>query len=412
MSKTKLLLVVSSFFSHGGAELRFLRYLPLLKKCGVSVEVISGTPKLKKFSNEDFNSDWRDVIDGTLIAEREVEGASVFQYKLPEKGAAKRSIILLDQVIARCKDAKSKPDVIQVLLPLSTKTIGRLRQIKKERVPIVFSYALAHTFSKYKVLQQLQKMKVRRVYRNYDCIIAASAVLKKLLGEIAPAATIKVIPNGVDINQFSPVTNHDKKKLIRSSLDLPKDVTIIVSVGAIHPRKGTNLLVDAWSSLAKVNKDLHLLLIGPRYDQSREELKAFKNEIAQSIASSRQKSNIHFAGQIENVANYLRASDIFVFPSKKEGMPNAVLEAMATGLPTVLTPFIGLSEDFGKANQEYLLTERSSHAIATAIQSILDDPTLRANLGGNARQWIIDTMPVQASVRMHADLYRSLAHLH
>ena len=409
MSKTRLLLVVSSFFSHGGAELRFLRYLPLLNQCDISVEVVSGTPKLKKFSKEDFDSDWRDVVDGTLISEIDVEGANVFQYKLPEKGAAKRSIVLLDQVIARCKDAKTKPDVIQVLLPLSTKAISHLQKIKKERVPIVYSYALAHTFSKNLVVQQLQKMKVRRVYRYYDCIIVASAVLKKLLDEIAPSASVKVIPNGVDINQFSPVIDQDKKLSIRSSLGLPQNATIIVSVGAIHPRKGTNLLVDAWSSLVKMNKDLHLLLIGPRYDQSREELRAFKKEISQSIANSQQKNNIHFAGQIENVADYLKASDIFVFPSKKEGMPNAVLEAMATGLPTVLTAFIGLSEDFGKAGQEYLLTERSSQAIAATIQSILNDSNLRSNLSNNARKWIIDTMPVQTSVQMHADLYHSLA---
>ena len=409
MSKTKLLLVASSFFpTHGGAELRFLRYLPLLQEFDFNVEIISGTPKLKKFSQQDVDSEWRSAKDGALVSTKEIAGANLFQYKLPESGALKRAKILLEQVIARCKCSESKPDVIQILLPLPSKTIPLLRQIHQAQVPIVFSYALAHTFSQNYIFKYLQLSKIRKVYRHYDQIIVASNELKSLLQKITPEVPVSIIPNGVDVDFFRPLNDQDSKKILRNSLGLPQNAKIIVSVGAVHPRKGTHLLVEAWSKLVRSNENLHLLIVGPRYDQQRSELKQYNQQIEQAIEASRNKENIHFAGQVENVIEYLQVADLFVFTSKKEGMPNAVLEAMATELPIVLTPFIGLSDDFGRPGEHYLMAQPSSHAVADAIDSVMNNSSLATTLKENARNWIAETMQLKNSVRMHAELYRSL----
>ena len=409
MKRTKLLLVASSFFpTHGGAELRFLRYLPLLKDHGIEVEVITGTPKLKKFSEQDHVADWRKAKDGELVSVQKIEFAQIFQYKLPEVGSVKRSQLLLDQVIVRCENDQVKPDVIQLLIPLSIKTISRLKRIKATSTPVVFSYALAHTFSKNFAIANLQKWRIRRVYKYFDCVITASSVLKDLVCGVAPETCVEVIPNGVDINKFKPINDQSEKQSLRIKLNLPEDAIIISLIGAIHPRKGTDLLISAWSDQA--NKNLHLLLIGPRFDLIRSELCEFKKKIKDLIEESGFPGNVRFTGAVENIADYLKASDMFVFPSKKEGMPNAVLEAMATGLPTVLTPFVGLSEDFGEAGKEYLLTNRSSDAISSAIKSILKDDRSRIALGSNARNWVVNTMQLEKSVRLYANVYSSLAH--
>ena len=402
--------MASSFFpTHGGAELRFLRYLPLLQEYGVDVEVVTGTPKLKKFSQQDYSADWRKTKIGELIAVTEIESVQMRQYRLPETGSAKRSQILLDQVIARCENNQVKPDVIQLLLPLPNKAISQLKKIKATAIPVVFSYAIAHTFSNNAIAAKVQRWKIRRVYDHYDCIITASSVLKDLVVDISSNIRIEIIPNGVDTAKFSPIANQDEKESIRKKLGLPKSVTIIALVGAIHPRKGTDLLISAWSQQIKSNKNLHLLLIGPRFDQTRVELRGFKEKIEQLIASSEFSDNVHFVGQAQGVNDYLKASDVFVFPSEKEGMPNAVLEAMATGLPTVLTPFVGLSKDFGEAGREYVLVDRSVDAISSAIQSVLENESLLVALGNNARDWVVKTMNLKTSVRMYADLYHSLA---
>ena len=411
MKSTKLLLVSPTFYpTHGGAELRFLRYLPLLKENGINVEVITGTPKLKKFSEQDFKADWRDIKDGELESEFELQAAKVYRYKLPEKGAADRSSILLDRVIEYCRNVDTKPDVIQILSPLSFKMVGRLRKIKTMGIPVVFSYSIAHEFSKNCVVGWLQKRKVRYVYKNFDLIIVASTVLEKIVKQIDSDARVEVIPNGVDTRKFSPAINANEIELLRIKLNLPKSATIICLVGAVHPRKGTDLLIKAWSSLVNSAGNLHLLLIGPRFDQQRGDLSGFKKSIESDIENSGAVDNVHFVGQVENVADYLKASDIFVFPSQKEGMPNAVLEAMATGLPTVLTPFIGLSEEMGEPGREYVLVERTSDSISRGIQAILSDNSKCSDFAGNARKWVVDTMDMNVSASMHAKVYSSVAH--
>ena len=89
-------------------------------------------------------------------------------------------------------------------------------------------------------------------------------------------------------------------------------------------------------------------------------------------------------------------------------MPNAVLEAMATGLPVVMTKFIGLSDDFGSPGNEYILVGRTSAELRIAINNIVNDREVTALLGKNAREWILQTMNTESSVKAHAEVYRNL----
>jgi glycosyltransferase involved in cell wall biosynthesis len=409
LKRVKLLLVAPAFYpTHGGAELRFFRYLPRLHECGVDVQVICGTPKYKKFTAEDLQASWRNRASGELISSSKVEHAQIDKFKLPEKNSVKRMRVLLDQTIAHCHNNKSKPEVIQFISPISPKLIGRLKVLKSMGIAFVFSYCLAHSFSSNRLIKAFQKYQVRRVYKNYDQIIVASKVLHDLVIDIFPAAKLNIIPNGIDTEKFSPIKTMADRTTIRKKLGLPDQATLIMSVGAVHPRKGTHLLVEAWSRLVDKHQSAHLILIGPRYDQTREELKEFKKHMHECIQNSGFQENIHFLGSVKNVDEYLKAADIFVFASKKEGMPNAVLEAMAVGLATVLVPFVGLSEDFGVAGEHYLLADRDSKSIASAIQSILEDQNKQGDLSRNARDWIINTTDLYDSVQQHATLYRSL----
>jgi len=152
-----------------------------------------------------------------------------------------------------------------------------------------------------------------------------------------------------------------------------------------------------------------LFMVGLRKDIQYPKLGDFKSRLDDLLAASGAADRVHFTGVVRNIEAYLRASDVFVFPSTREGMPNAVLEAMATGIPVILTPFVGLSKDLGEPDHEFLLVERDPEALASAIAEVLNGSGLGCRLGEKARRWTEETMDLEKSLDRYAALYRELA---
>ena len=99
----KLLLIAPTFYPvHGGAGLRFYRYLPYFNKLGIETTVICGTPKSKKFTAEDHKAEWLQYQDGVLVDEVVSEETRILKYKIPGKGAKQRSRVLLDKAVDVC----------------------------------------------------------------------------------------------------------------------------------------------------------------------------------------------------------------------------------------------------------------------------------------------------------------------
>jgi glycosyltransferase involved in cell wall biosynthesis len=220
---------------------------------------------------------------------------------------------------------------------------------------------------------------------------------------------VEVIPNGVDLDRFRPTEDDAERIELRKALGIGAKNPVLLSIGAIHPRKGIDLLLEAWVSLARRFPNAQLYLIGMRHDLNAPKLGDFKKRVDELLDASGAADRTHFLGYIDNVEAYLKAADLLVFPSRREGMPNAVLEAMASGLPCVLTPFIGLSPDFGRPDKEYLLVDHDPQAIANGVASVLDDDALQQRLAVNGRRWVQDNMNVEDMLDRYAALYRSIA---
>lgn len=406
LNKIKLLIIAPTFYPvHGGAGLRFYRYLPYLYENSVDVTVICGTPKLKKFTEDDHQAEWLSAKDGELVSELEISKARILKYKLPGKGAKARTKVLLNKAIELCGAPNSKPDVVHIISPMPYGVIGELRQIKALGIKLIYSHTIARKVSNNLFTGRLKKWKTKKIIKLYETVIVQSESMKESILETNPDANLCVIMNGVDTDRFSPVSDESEKQSLRKELNLPVKAKFITLIGAVHPRKGTDILIKAWASLVIQKPDLHLLIIGPRYDQTRKELKEFSATMDEITRGSGKHKNVHFLGQIEGIEKYLKVSDIFVFPSAREGMPNAVLEAMSAGLPVVLTPFIGLSKELGTNNKEYLLAERSPDSVADKINLVLEDNDLSQTLANNARDWVVEKMDVATSVKLHAQLY-------
>ncbi len=152
------------------------------------------------------------------------------------------------------------------------------------------------------------------------------------------------------------------------------------------------------------------VLIYPRHDQVDPNLSSFSRKLKFLVNASGAGDRVHFTGSVDNVEEYLRSSDVFAFASQKEGMGNVVLEAMASSLPVILTPFTGLPKAFGLPDSHYILVNRGAEELAAGISSLLDDDNLRHKLGQNARRLVEETMGMEQILDRYAVLYHELAY--
>lgn len=135
--------------------------------------------------------------------------------------------------------------------------------------------------------------------------------------------------NGLDLNAYH--YDIEKRKMIRAKYDIPKDATVLGHVGRFAKQKNHTFLIQVFASYIKKYPDAYLMLIGDG------DLRA---EIERQVTHVGLTDNIIFVGQTDEIAAYLSAMDVFVFPSLYEGMPNTVIEAQASGLPCVISDTI------------------------------------------------------------------------
>jgi glycosyltransferase involved in cell wall biosynthesis len=170
----------------------------------------------------------------------------------------------------------------------------------------------------------------RRVaFRLTDYLVAFSEPLEQRLLRLgAGREKVKRIPNGVDTQRFAPVAA-DEKAALRARLGLPADRTVFVYTGRVCRSKGLIDLMQVWERLA--GRGAHLLIVGSGAG-SHESCEAEVRDMA-----SRYPRSIALRGRVGNVAQYLQASDAFIFLSYFETFSLSILEAVCTGLPCIVS---------------------------------------------------------------------------
>lgn len=407
---TRVLLVSPDFLpTRGGAELRFRRYLPGLTRRGVEVEVLSGTPVARKLTPADLDAPWYRLAPGEVAASGRIGESEFRQVRLPDGGASRRSAVLHGELLRLCRTASRRPGVVQFLSSLPPSARGDLSRLRADGVPTAFAFTLPGKEKKGVLREALRRFQARRLYGALTCLIASSAAIEALLRQMGVRTRVAVIPNGVDLQQYRPPNGDEERRRLRADLGIAPESQVVVNIGAVHPRKGTDLLLEAWLRLAATFPHLHLYLVGMRHDQNAPELAGFRAKLQELLAASGAAERVHFVGYAENVAEYLRAADLFVFPSRREGMGNVVLEAMASAVTCVLTPFVGFPADFGERDRHYLLSEPTAAALAATVASALEDGSLRRAIGARGRAWMEQTMDLERILDRYAALYRELA---
>ena len=217
-------------------------------------------------------------------------------------------------------------------------------------------------------------------------IVAVSRDIKRRLLEEFPELPpdrIHMIHNGVDMDRFSPsdFLSADGRRL-RASLGIPQHHRIVGTVGRLDPIKNLPMFIRAATSILAKHPDTTFLVAGTGGE---------KRGLNDAAREAGVLDNFCFAGFIENIPALLHAIDILVHTSLSEGVPNAVLEAMAMGKPVIATDVGGVSELIETEETGILVPSDDDLGLAAEVCGMLRHPQRAAALGQNARRHVEST---------------------
>ena len=223
------------------------------------------------------------------------------------------------------------------------------------------------------------------------------------------------IPNGVDLQVFHPLSKSGKASL-RQALGLRPNQRYIVFVGSADSRKGIDVLIRAFIQVARRLGDVASLIVGPcdftdlsRYELAHQQL---VDELKEELEHVGYSSRVHWVGKVDNVPEYLQAADIFCLPTRREGFPTAIAEALAVGLPVVASRLDGVTTDIIRSEGEgMLISGHDPNAYAGALMGLLKDPAKSGTMGNAARARIVSEFNLESTEQLYAQLYRHLAGL-
>ncbi|MCC5795687.1 MAG: glycosyltransferase family 4 protein, partial [Chromatiales bacterium] len=239
------------------------------------------------------------------------------------------------------------------------------------------------------ILRHYRGMRYRLWFlRSMDAFIGLSGPMADSYRAAGfPEGRFLQIPNGVDVSIYRPPTDVREREEVRARLGFPEGQTIALYVGGIIERKGIDRLLDAWGQSGLPADEAMLVLLGPTgfddLDQPAGQTSAFVARLREEI--DRKRLNVRFIAEVGDVIPYLQAADFFVMASRAEGFPNVAVEALAVGLPLVLSDMGGIAADVIEHGQEGFVCA-SNQEMAAAILRLTRDVELRQRMAGAARQ--------------------------
>ncbi len=370
----RVAMIIQAYLPHlGGAERQLAALAPLLRRQGVAIHVITRRyPGLKK----------EEMIDGVPV------------YRLPIPGP-KATASLAFTLSAFFLLRRLQPDLIHAheLLSPTTAAAAAGRWLG---VPVVAKVlrggALGDLAKLKRSFTGSQRMDTFK--RVVDAFIVISREIEQELIQWGVPATKRVfIPNGVDMHRFRPVPLAQKAGLRRQAA-LSEGPTALYT-GRFVPEKCLDQLVEVWPQVRAIFPNANLLLAGSGPTEAR----------LRQMAGD----GVLFLGQVDDVLPFLQMSDVFVLPSATEGLSNALLEAMATGLAVIATEVGGAPDVIQHKESGWLVRPRQPDDLLNALITLFNLDEMRRNLGQAARQKMVQAYSLQATAEQLVALYRRLA---
>jgi glycosyltransferase involved in cell wall biosynthesis len=211
---------------------------------------------------------------------------------------------------------------------------------------------------------------IRAVWRGAAAVVAKCAAEAEMIAAVDPGVAVTLVPNGVELDAFAPA--HD------AAGTAPAEPLRAVCVARLIERKGQQHLIAAVRRLADAGVAVAVELVGT--GDAEEELRALARRLAVA-------DRVRFAGYVprERIAERYAAADVFVLPSYNEGMSVATLEAMAAGLPTLVTRTGGAAELVAEGASGLMFDWADVAGLAAHLRRLAEDRALARHMGQAAR---------------------------
>ena len=255
--------------------------------------------------------------------------------------------------------------------------------------------ATCHNWASDKFRMRLYKAVNKLLMRGFSKVAAVSEPLRKeLLLSGIDGAKLVMIPNGVP---FAAPIPPDRSVKVRESLGIGPDEGVVISVGRLSPEKGHLNLIAAAPAVAAARPHSRFLIVGDG---------PLRRELEEAARARGLGGRVMFLGERRDVHELLAASDVFVLPSLKEGLPLALLEAMAGRKPVIAAPVGEIPTVVAHGVSGLLIDPADAGTLARSISRLLGSPEEAAALAAEGYKRVREGYSAEAMVRRYVELYR------
>lgn len=348
------------------------------------------------------------VRDRTLPRHDIVEGVSIWRIPLSRGSVVERVMAVVRLV--RLVLLSSFPFAILHLHGFSAKSLLALLLAKLRGRLVLMTL---HTAGE----DEPQTQRARRcgrlrlwAYGLVDRFVAVNPSLSaRCLAAGLPAAKLRMIPNGVDTARFRPVRGPDERAMLRARLGWPVDRPVALFVGYFSRDKAPDLAVRAWLAVRRRGLACALVLVGSTDTRFREVAVDLVDDVRRLVGAPGIRDDVRLVEHALDIEDYYRAADVFLLPSLREACPLALLEAMAAGLPAVVSRLPGATDvivDDGRT--AILVSPGDVDALADGFERLLDDPYTAGRLGRAARAEVEARYSLGRMAEAYGRCYREL----